>query len=85
MVVVIVIVGLSGGEACRRGSTGDSSDLFLPRGALDTAVSPESGLSPLLQGRFSWFELLLVPLPLPVPLFPLSTLSTRRLCQELFP
>jgi hypothetical protein len=53
IVVVIVIVGLRGGEACRRGSTGDSSGLFLPRIAEDTAISPESGLSPLLQGRFS--------------------------------
>lgn len=75
MVVVIVAVGL-GVRGPRCGSTGDSNG-FLPRGILIV-----SGLSPLVHGRFSAFSLS-VPLALPLPL--LAKLSTRRLCQELFP
>jgi hypothetical protein len=81
MVVVIVVAGLNGGERWSRGSTGDSSDLFL-RGTVGAGASPESGLSPLLQGLFSVLALLVL---LPLPLSRLSTLSTSRLCHELFP
>lgn len=81
MVVVIVVAGLRDRPPWRRGSMGDSSDRLRPRGGLlVTIMSSESGLWPLLQGRFSWFPLV-VPLLL---LFPLITLSMRRLCQELF-
>ena len=82
IVVVMVVVGLDGGERCRRGSTGDSSDLFRPRGMVGAVVSPESGLSPLLQGRFSVLPLFVL---LPLPLSRLRTLSTSLLCHELFP
>jgi hypothetical protein len=82
MVVVMVVAGLSGGDRCSRGSTGDSSDLFRSRGGVAAAVLPESGLSPSLQGLFSVLSLLVL---LPLPLSRLSTLSTSLLCHELFP
>lgn len=59
---------------------GDSPERLRPRGGLLVVImSSESGVWSLLQGRFSWF-----PLVVPLPLFPLITLSMRRLCQELF-
>jgi hypothetical protein len=85
IVVVIVVVGLIGGEAWRRGSMGDSERLRPLGPLLEACVSPESGLELFPpHGVFSWLVAVSFPLPDPVPL-PLDEFSTRRLCQELFP